>query len=135
MDTLFQSAGLGVLENVYSPIPDAIAHPWSHMHLLSVGELVKNVEASGEDVRHWQDLYAGAIEETRNSASIRMAMVVAVGQKDGSERSSILPQFGFCSTIIVIGVAAYVLCTRTQVLKSHHGWPSSWLRRGAAHLL
>ena len=135
MDTLFQSAGLGVLDYVYSPIPDEIAHPWSHMHLLSVGELVNNVEASGEDVRHWQDLYAGAIEETRNSASIRMAMVVAVGQKDSSERYSMLPQFSFCSTMLVIGVAAYVLCTRTPLLKPQHGWPTSWLRRGAAHLL
>lgn len=84
MDTLFQSAGLGVLENVYFPIPDEIAHPWSHMLLLSVGELIKQVEASGEDTRRWQELYAGAIEEVRNNASIRMAMVVAVGHKKSS---------------------------------------------------
>ena len=61
------------------------------MHLLSVGELVKDVGASGEDARHWQELYAGAIEEARNSASIRMAMVVAVGQKKMVETYSTLP--------------------------------------------
>ena len=131
MDTLFQSAGLRVIENAYFPIPDEIAHPWSHMHLLSVGELIKHVEASGEDARHWQELYAGAVEEARNSARIRMAMVVAVGQKNSSQTYSFLPQFGLCSTIAMIGVASFVLCA--HILKPHHG--SSWLRQGAAHLL
>lgn len=69
-----------MLENQYCPIPNEIAHPWTHMHLLSVGELIKNVEDSGDDAQPWRDLYVKAIDEARNGASIRMAMVVAVGQ-------------------------------------------------------
>lgn len=54
------------------------------MHLLSVGELIKQVRDSGEKTREWWDLYVKAIEEARNGASIRMAMVVAVGRKPES---------------------------------------------------
>lgn len=51
------------------------------MHLLSLGELIKDVEKSGEDSHKWLDLHAGAIEEARHGASVRMNMVVAVGRK------------------------------------------------------
>lgn len=72
-----------MLVNQHSQIPDEIAHPWTHMHLLSIGELIKNVEDSGENAQHWRDLYISAIEEARNGVSVRMAMVVTVGQKSG----------------------------------------------------
>lgn len=54
------------------------------MHLLSVGELIKNVKDSGGDVTRWWDLYVKAIEEVRNGTSVRMGMVVAVGKKPSS---------------------------------------------------
>ncbi|KAL8760291.1 MAG: hypothetical protein Q9184_003386 [Pyrenodesmia sp. 2 TL-2023] len=59
-------------------ILDEIAHPWTHMHFLSVGELNKNVENSDGDAKEWWDLYTIAIDEARNGASTRMGMVVAL---------------------------------------------------------
>ncbi|KAL9031755.1 MAG: hypothetical protein Q9196_000232 [Gyalolechia fulgens] len=75
------SNGLTVVDNKFFPIPDEIAHPWTHMHLLSVGELIKNVRDSGDNAQEWWDLYIEAIEEARRGASVRMDMVVAVGRK------------------------------------------------------
>lgn len=57
------------------------------MHLLSVGELIKNVKDSGGDVKEWWDIYVKAIEEARNGAGIRMGMVVAVGERPCSSSS------------------------------------------------
>ena len=51
------------------------------MHLLSAGELIKNVEDSGEDAQPCRALYDKAIAEARSGASVRMAMVITVGQK------------------------------------------------------
>ncbi|KAL8704725.1 MAG: hypothetical protein Q9225_008069, partial [Loekoesia sp. 1 TL-2023] len=84
LDQFLPKVGLEVVNFQLYDIPDEIAHPWTHMHLLSVGELIKNVKDSGGDVTRWWNLYIKAIEEARNGASIRMGMVVAVGKKPSS---------------------------------------------------
>ncbi|KAI4117271.1 MAG: hypothetical protein LQ338_007578 [Usnochroma carphineum] len=78
---------LEVVKTHFYPIPNEITHPWTHMHLLSVGELIKNVKDSGGDVKEWWDIYVKAIEEARNGAGIRMGMVVAVGERPCSSSS------------------------------------------------
>ncbi|KAL9601035.1 MAG: hypothetical protein Q9179_002996 [Wetmoreana sp. 5 TL-2023] len=85
LDDLLRQEGLTVIENKYFQIPDEIAHPWTHMLLLSLGELVQNVKDSGDDAQKWWDLYVEAIEEARHGASVRMGMVVAVGRKPISQ--------------------------------------------------
>ncbi|KAI4098050.1 MAG: hypothetical protein LQ339_006618 [Xanthoria mediterranea] len=89
LDELFRQEGLVVIEYKQFPIPNEIAHPWTHMHLLSLGELIKDIEKSGEDSHKWLDLHAGAIEEARHGASVRMNMVVAVGRKPSKVQGTI----------------------------------------------
>ena len=81
LDKVFAQRNLEVLHNQYLPIEDSLAHPWTHMHLLFLPEVIRLVEDTEGSAGPWWGVYEKAIEEARRGASIRMGMVSAVGRK------------------------------------------------------
>ena len=51
------------------------------MHLMSVAELIRQIDEPLGAARDLWGLHKNAMEEARNGISIRMGMVVVVGQK------------------------------------------------------
>lgn len=52
--------------------------------MMSVAELIRGIDGPEGDAKDWWDLWEKAAQETQSGVSIRMGMVVAVGQKPGS---------------------------------------------------
>lgn len=70
-----------VLTNQHYPICDSIARPWTLMHLMSIAELIRKIDQPRGSADDWWEVYGNAAEEVGVGVSIRMGMIVAVGQK------------------------------------------------------
>lgn len=79
----FAEQGMRTVVDEYHPITDDIARPWTCMHVMSVAELIRGSNFSENSAEDWWELWGKAVQETQSGVSIRMGMVVTVGQKQG----------------------------------------------------
>lgn len=70
-----------VLTNQHYPIHDSIARPWTLMHLMSIAELIRSIDRPRGSADDWWEAHENAAKEAGQGVSIRMGMIVAVGQK------------------------------------------------------
>ena len=73
--------GLRDVDSLSHPVPHSIAYPWTLMHLMSVAELIRQLDEPLGAAKDLWVLHKNAMEEARNGVSIRMGMVVVVGRK------------------------------------------------------
>ena len=79
MENIFHECQLDVLSNLYLPIDDDIAYPWSLQQLMATREMIRSLPAHMAD--EWWEIYRRAADDVHHGASIRMAMVSAVVRK------------------------------------------------------
>ena len=78
-----------VLEDMYRPIDDDIALPWTLQHLMASVELILNIDKPPGSAADWWQLYQEATEEVQHGASMRMGMVSILGQKPRESEMSL----------------------------------------------
>lgn len=70
------------LQNVYHPISDNIARPWTLAHLLSFPELRPVLEqADGGKGPDFAEQLTAAVGDANNGVTTRVGMVSAIGRK------------------------------------------------------